>query len=153
MKFALYLVFSIAVGTTFVWAEEEKSYYIERYPNDGMNQRPKMVPSRTMGESVLRLETASTNSLENVGTNSAPTKAARYITPRVSSKSWLPSRKPQPKEKIVVVPTHGKKIPPPPTVTEKPGVGVVKLGTAPESNPTATNSPAAATDPQPVADK
>jgi len=151
MKVAVVLALLAVLATSVARAEErEKSYYIERYPNDGINQRPKKVPSKKVGEGILqgvlpqRLESAaSTNAVENGSTNSAPTKAARYISPRVSSKSWLPSRKPHPKQKIVVVPAHEKKIPPPPSVTEKPGAGVVTLDKPTETAAAATNSPPA----------
>ncbi len=139
MRLVLLMAFLIACA---VFAEDESTgYYIERYPRDGIKQRPRATSSKASGEARQRdamaeLGASSTNAVAS-GTN-APTKAARYISPRVGSKEFAPSRLPEPRVKAVVLPSHDRKLPPGPKVTDKAGAMANSANPAAES--AATNS-------------
>jgi hypothetical protein len=140
-----YAFICIALAATLAWAEEPKSYYIERYPGDGMGMRPK--PSKSKSE-----PTVSREGLPQVGASSTNavvgktgvSRAARYTSPRVGSKDYAPSRLPEPKTQTVVTPNRDKKLRPPPKISEKAG-----LNTLPDATPSerATNATPAGASP------
>lgn len=136
-----YAFICIALGVTLARAENTTNYYIERYPGDGMKMRPR--PARS-NESIISRDglpevgASSTNLV--VGTN-GQTRAARYISPRVGSKEFAPSRLPEPKVQTVVAPIRDKKLPPPPKISEKANLNALPNATP---SPSSTNAPAAA---------
>src|ERR1051325_3915080 len=102
-----------------VWADSTNDTYIERYPSDGMGARTKKVPTKKVGDTPLlnilpekgASSDATNGDVSQTATNT-PSRAARYISPRVGSKDFAPSRLPEPKVKTVVVPKHEGKLPP-----------------------------------------
>jgi hypothetical protein len=146
MKVVLLITVCLLYGG-LAWAgDSTNEYYIERYPGDGMKQRPKSVPSKKVGDGFLknvlpeRGESSSTDEVQTVSTNSAPTHAARYISPRVSSKEFAPTRKPEGKMKTVVITERKEKLPPSPKVSDKIGLDAVKV--EPKNDSSTTNQPA-----------
>jgi hypothetical protein len=147
MKFALVC---LLLAVTAALAEDgSTNYYIERYPGDGMKQRPQSVPKKKIGDAMgvqdglAEAGASSTNAVTN-GTNTT-TKAARYISPRVGSKDFAPSRLAEPKAKTVVLPDHEKKLRPSPKLNDK--VGATEMTTKPSPATTSTNAPAATGEP------
>lgn len=143
MKFAL--VCGLLVVTGSLAEDSSNNYYIERYPGDGMKQRPRSVPQQKSGEALgvqdglAEMGASSTNAVTN-GTNTTP-RAVRYISPRVGSKEFAPSRLPEPKIKTVVLPDHEKKMRSSPKLNDKMGA----MDTSTKTSP--TNAPAAASEP------
>jgi hypothetical protein len=140
MRVVLLILVLVAGGA--VWAEESRTnYWIERYPGDGMKQRPKSVgaakPERIVSpEGLTEVGPSSTNAV--VSTNAKP-RAARYTSPRVGSKEFAPSRLPEPKTRTVVIPDREKKLPPSPTVSDKVGTSLPEP--KPNTEGSSTNAP------------
>ncbi len=137
----VFVLLVLAAGAAF--AQDSTNYYIERYPGDGIKQRPNSVPARKLGDDGISspdrplLESVSTNSTATVGTN-GETRAARYIAPRVSSKEFAPSRLGTPRVRTVAVPQHQKKLRPSPSVSDKAGIEPANFMTTTE--PASSNS-------------
>lgn len=135
MKFALVCVL---LAVTVALAEDNSTnYYIERYPGDGMKQRPQGVPRKKIGEAwgtqdgLAEIGSSSTNAV--AGTTNTTTRAVRYTSSRVGSKDFAPSRLEDPKTKTVAVPVREKKLRPSPKLSDK--IGSV------DPNTRATNAP------------
>lgn len=138
MKIAV-LVLLCAACVAF--AEDSNQYYNERYPGDGMKQNPKKGKDMKVGKILGTTPAESNDGPAVTTTNDKPSRAARYITPSVSSKSWLPPRKPQPKTRTVVFPERDGKYPPNPSVSDKVGLADRTLGTPAKDSSAATNAP------------
>jgi hypothetical protein len=124
MKVAWTILLVLIAGV--VWAESTNDTYIERYPSDGMGARAKKVPTKKIGDTPLLVvlpekgtSSDAANSEASPTATNTPSRAARYISPRVGSKDFVPSRLPEPKVKTVAVPKHEGKSLPSPKVSDK----------------------------------
>jgi hypothetical protein len=109
-------------------AESTNDTYIERYPGDGMGQRDRKVPAKRLGESGLeRLlpekgsSVAPPETAQPSGTNTS-TRAARYISPRVGSKEFAPSRLADPKPRQILIRNPEAQVPARSRTSDKVGV-------------------------------
>ena len=140
------IVFGILlVAGCAAFAESTNDIYIERYPGDGMGQRSRKVPAKKAGDTFLQnlLPEKGQSSLapeepQPSSTNTA-TRAARYISPRVGSKEFAPSRLAEPKMKTVALSNRAVKILPSPKVSDKIGAPF----------PVSTNAPPSSQGPEP----